>query len=62
MVLGSAIGPLVTGALIDAGLEIDRQMLLIGLYFLVTAGIVTLSMRRARPHLPPAREIDVIGA
>ncbi|SDI77697.1 MFS transporter [Aliiruegeria lutimaris] len=62
MVLGSAIGPVVSGYLIDTGLGFEKQMVLIAGYFIVTAIIVTLAMRGARNTLPPAGKVDVIGA
>ena len=60
MVLGSAIGPALTGVLIDLGLSFETQLALIGLYFLAISGLVGIAMRWARPLLPAAAEIDVI--
>ena len=40
MVLGSAIGPGITGLLIDAGVRLDTQYVMVAIYFL----LVTLSM------------------
>ncbi|NDR57542.1 MFS transporter [Aliiruegeria sabulilitoris] len=62
MVFGSAVGPVVSGYLIDTGIGFERQMVLIGGYFFVTAIIVTLAMRRIRHALSSAGEVDVIGA
>lgn len=62
MVFGSAVGPVLTGSLIDAGFGLDRQMVLIGFYFIVTAAIVALAMRRAKRRLAPSGEVDVVGA
>ena len=61
MVLGSAIGPWITGALIDRGLDFPEQMVGIGLWFLAVFGGVSLGLAQARKRLPPAAEIDVIG-
>ena len=51
MVLGSAIGPGVTGALIDAGLGLERQFVLIAGYFALTTGMITLAAWRAAAGL-----------
>lgn len=60
MVFGSAIGPVLTGQLIDIGVGFETQMMLIAVYFLLASALVTAAMRRAAPQLPPAREVDVI--
>ncbi|RYH10882.1 MFS transporter [Tropicimonas sp. IMCC6043] len=62
MVFGSAVGPVLTGGLIDAGVGFQFQLQMMGVYFLVTAGIVTLAMRRAGRLLAPAGEVDIVGA
>lgn len=59
MVLGSAIGPILTGALIDAGLALPAQMPGIALWFGLAAGVAALGVGRARRGLPPAGEIDI---
>jgi MFS family permease len=51
MVFGSAIGPGVTGLLIDLGVDFTRQMLPISLYYLVAAGLAGLAIRQNRPRL-----------
>ncbi|MBD3677414.1 MAG: MFS transporter [Rhodobacteraceae bacterium] len=51
MVLGSAIGPGVTGALIDLGLSFPEQLLGISGFVLFGAGLVGLAMRRVRGTL-----------
>jgi MFS family permease len=48
MVFGTAVGPLLTGVLIDAGLPFADQMPGIAAYFLLCAGLVTLGVTRAR--------------
>ena len=58
MVLGSAIGPGVTGVLIDAGLPFASQMPFIALYFLFAAAIATVGVRVAARSLAP--QIDVV--
>jgi MFS family permease len=51
MVFGSAIGPGVTGLLIDLGITFPEQMLPIALYYLVAAALATLGILRYRPTL-----------
>ncbi|MDP4034420.1 MAG: MFS transporter [Pseudorhodobacter sp.] len=62
MVLGSAIGPGLTGALIDTGIDFPHQMLGIAAYILASCGLVAVAVRRARSDLPLAAQVDVIGA
>ena len=60
MVLGSAIGPLLTGVLIDAGTGIETQYLWVGGYFVLTCLSVWLGIRAAAPRLSPApAQVDV---
>lgn len=54
MVLGSAVGPGLTGYLIDLGLDFQDQMVGIAVYFLAAAGLVTIGVTRARRLLPLA--------
>ena len=51
MVFGSAIGPGVTGLLIDVGIDFPDQMLPIAVYYLIAAGLATLGIMRFRPTL-----------
>lgn len=60
MVLGSAIGPGLTGALIDLGISFPDQMVWIGIWFLTVAGFVGFGLARARRHLPRSAEIDIV--
>ncbi|WP_235962718.1 MFS transporter [Jannaschia marina] len=60
MVFGSAVGPGLTGVLIDAGYDFDAQMPWIGVYFLLAAGLATLGVVRARTTLPA--KVDVVGS
>lgn len=50
MVVGSALGPLATGLLIDAGVPFTAQMPLISIYLIASAALLTLSL--ARLHRP----------
>ena len=51
MVLGSAIGPGLTGLLIDAGISFDQQMLGISAYFLSSSALVGWAAGRARTQM-----------
>ncbi|MEM9344254.1 MAG: MFS transporter [Pseudomonadota bacterium] len=52
MVLGSAIGPGLTGMLIDRGILFPDQMVGIGLWFLAVTAMLTLALSKARKLLP----------
>jgi MFS family permease len=54
MVLGSAIGPGVSGVLIDFGVTFPEQMIGISVYFLAAHVLVWMAVREARVHLPAA--------
>jgi MFS family permease len=54
MVFGSAIGPAVSGALIDMGMTFPQQMFWIGAYFAGANILVWLAVRDARKILPSA--------
>ena len=54
MVLGSAAGPAITGALIDAGINFDAQMVWIAAYILGASALVGVAIARARKTLPAA--------
>jgi MFS family permease len=54
MVLGTAIGPAVTGALIDRGVDFPAQSLAIAGYFLAASLLAGFGALRAAPHLVPA--------
>ena len=47
MVLGSAIGPGLTGFGIDLGLGIETQYLIVALYFIIASAMMWLGVRRA---------------
>ena len=51
MVLGSAIGPGLTGILIDFGVELDRQYLWVSAFFLISTGSMIIGVFRARLEL-----------
>jgi MFS family permease len=58
-ILGSAIGPGISGALIDLGWTFPEQMLPIAVYFLLSAALVFVGVRQARPHLTAPAKVDV---
>lgn len=53
MVLGSAIGPGITGLGIDLGLGIEAQYIGIAAYFLFASVMMAIGITRARPLLAP---------
>lgn len=59
MVLGTAIGPILTGALIDAGIAYPAQMTAIAAYVLAAVALSALAVARVRPALSAAAQIDV---
>ncbi|WP_306127238.1 MFS transporter [Roseovarius sp. MMSF_3350] len=54
MVLGSAIGPGLTGIGIDLGLGLESQYLIVAGYFVFTTLMMTIGITRAKPLLPIA--------
>ena len=48
MVLGSAIGPGITGLFIDLGVGLETQFIWIGAYFLLTTAMMFIGISRAR--------------
>lgn len=54
MVLGSAIGPGLTGIGIDLGLGLETQYLLIAGYFIFATAMMAIGILRAKPLLPVA--------
>lgn len=60
-VLGSAIGPAVSGSMLDAGITFDTQLIAYALYFLATGVLAYFGTKRARAVLSASPKIDVIG-
>ena len=54
MVLGSALGPGITGTLIDLGVRLETQYLFISGFFVLTTAMVWFGIRQASRALPPA--------
>ena len=61
MVFGSAVGPGISGLLIDLGLTFPEQMIGISGYFVAASILVWVAVREACAHLPSAQK-DVVGA
>ena len=59
MVFGSAIGPGITGGLIDLGFDFPDQMLAISVYYAVALALVWIGLARADKALAATREVDV---
>ncbi len=55
MVLGTAIGPILTGVLIDRGVTFDTQMIGIAGWFACACAVTALAMARAVTALPYPR-------
>ena len=60
MVLGTAIGPGLTGLVIDRGIDLPHQAIAIAVYFAVAGVIAALAVQRAMADLPP--QVDVVRA
>ena len=54
MVLGSAIGPGVTGALIDLGVGLETQFVWVSVFFLVSSAMMAVGIGRAKQDLATA--------
>jgi MFS family permease len=54
MVLGSALGPGITGVMIDAGVGLETQYLFVAAYFVGTSLLMRIGIARARVFLPVA--------
>ncbi len=52
MVLGSAVGPGITGVLIDFGMELEAQYFWISGFFLLSTALMGIGIVRYRPLLP----------
>ncbi len=59
MVLGSAIGPGITGALIDVGFDFPDQMLAISGYYAVALVLVWFAIERASKALTVTRQVNI---
>lgn len=62
MVFGSAIGPGVSGLLIDWGFNFPDQMFAIAGYFLIAMLMVWVAVEAATRRLPRATKVDIEGA
>ena len=59
MVFGSAIGPGITGGLIDLGFDFPVQMYWISAYFLASMVLTWMAINRAEAALTTPRKIDI---
>ena len=59
MVLGTAIGPGVTGVLIDWGISFAQQLVWLAIYFLAAGALATVGVARSRGSLTAPAEVDV---
>lgn len=62
MVFGSAIGPGISGALIDMGYNFPDQMFAIFVYFIFAAALTWIGIGRARGALPATGEVNIESA
>lgn len=53
MVMGTGLGPSISGLLIDYGFDFGQQSLLIGVYYVFAAVLAGVATHRARRLLPP---------
>ena len=59
MVFGSAIGPGISGVLIDMGYDFPSQMMAIAGYFAFAMAMTWIAVRQASQNLAPPVEVDV---
>lgn len=60
MVFGTAVGPGVTGLLIDLGIDFDRQLLGLAVYFVASGVLAAVAAEWGRRALPWTPQVDVI--
>ncbi|SEL03891.1 Sugar phosphate permease [Pacificibacter marinus] len=61
MVFGSAIGPGVSGALIDKGVDMQDQLVGYGIYIFASAVLAYFATQRAQALLPTTTQIDIVS-
>lgn len=59
MVLGSAIGPGISGALIDLGYDFPSQTTAIVIYFIIAMIMVWIAVEAAKKRLPAAAQVHI---
>lgn len=62
MVFGSAIGPGLSGVLIDKSINMQVQLVGYGFYFFVAVILAHIGTRRAQPLLPAAAQVDIVSS
>ncbi len=60
MVLGSAIGPGLSGMLIDRGIVLPEQLPYVALFFVIESAILATAVLAVRHRLPRSPKVDVI--
>ena len=60
MVFGSAVGPGLTGLIIDFGVDYTQQMVWVSAYMVAATLFASIGLRKARPLLSRAPKVDVI--
>jgi MFS family permease len=60
MVFGSAVGPGLTGLIIDYGIDYGQQMVWVSAYMVAATLFASIGLRKARPLLARAPKVDVI--
>lgn len=60
LVLGSALGPGITGVLIDAGIGLASQLLAFAVFFVAASALMVPPLARARADLAGAAQVDVV--
>ncbi|WP_298259411.1 MFS transporter [uncultured Litoreibacter sp.] len=60
MVFGSAVGPGLTGVIIDYGVDYSRQMSGVAIYMVIATALAFVGLRAARMRLSDPAQIDII--
>ncbi|WP_343080444.1 MFS transporter [Ostreiculturibacter nitratireducens] len=61
LVLGSALGPGISGFLIDAGIAMPTQLLGYAVWFIAASALMVRPIARARAELGATAQVDVVG-
>lgn len=61
LVLGSALGPGISGALIDAGVAMPAQLVAYSAWFIATSALMVRPIARAMAELSRPAQVDVVG-
>jgi MFS family permease len=58
MVLGSALGPGITGVMIDWDIGLESQYIAVAIFFILSTVVMSFGVWRAAPHLPKSIVAD----